>query len=90
MFHVTYIDGIYHVSTDYGVYTADYIFIATGDYSFPHHPFSYGRHYSEIRAFTQLNGDAFTIIGGNESALMQPYTLVKQVQKYQYTHLKLT
>ncbi|MFI8613864.1 NAD(P)/FAD-dependent oxidoreductase, partial [Staphylococcus capitis] len=65
---VTYIDGIYHVSTDYGVYTADYIFIATGDYSFPHHPFSYGRHYSEIRAFTQLNGDAFTIIGGNESA----------------------
>ena len=30
---VTYIDGVYHVSTDYGVYTADYIFIATGDYS---------------------------------------------------------
>ena len=65
---VTYIDGIYHVSTDYGVYTADYIFIATGDYSFPYHPFSYGRHYSEIQTFTQLKGDAFTIIGGNESA----------------------
>ena len=82
-----YIDGIYHVSTDYGVYTADYIFIAT-DYSFPHHPFSYGRHYSEIRAFTQLNGDAFTIIGGNESAFDAAIP-VKQVQKYQYTHLKL-
>ncbi|MDU1838628.1 MAG: NAD(P)/FAD-dependent oxidoreductase [Staphylococcus epidermidis] len=65
---VTYIDGIYHVSTDYGVYTADYIFIATGDYSFPYHPFSYGLHYSEIQTFTQLKGDAFTIIGGNESA----------------------
>ena len=54
MFRVTYIDGIYHVSTDYGVYTADYIFIATGDYSFPYHPFSYGLHYSEIQTFTQL------------------------------------
>ena len=71
------------------MYTADYIFIATGDYSFPYHPFSYGLHYSEIQTFTQLKGDAFTIIGGNESAFDAAINLSQTGAKYQYIHLKL-
>lgn len=69
---VTYIDGIYHVSTDYGVYTADYIFIATGDYSFPYHPFSYGLHYSEIQTFTQLKVMLLQSLVVMRVLLMQP------------------
>ena len=61
---VTYIDGIYHVSTDYGVYTADYIFIATGTIH-SHIILFHIDFITGIQTFTQLKGDAFTIIGGN-------------------------
>lgn len=68
VFAVSQHDGIYKIATNRDTYTADYIFIATGDFSFPNQPFKYGRHYSEVDDFTQLVGNDFTIIGGNESA----------------------
>ncbi|MBI5974855.1 NAD(P)/FAD-dependent oxidoreductase [Staphylococcus canis] len=66
--HIAWVDEIYEIQTSQGTMTADYVFIATGDYAFPHRPLEHGRHYSEIEDFTQLEGDAFAVIGGNESA----------------------
>ncbi|MCE4976415.1 NAD(P)/FAD-dependent oxidoreductase [Staphylococcus hominis] len=65
---VAYIDGKYKLTTNKGVYSADYIYVATGDYAFPNQPFAYGQHYSEVDDFNNLNGNDFVIIGGNESA----------------------
>lgn len=65
---VTHENGVYKIITNNDTYTADYILVATGDVFFPYQPFNYGRHYSEVDDFTQLKGNDFTIIGGNESA----------------------
>lgn len=48
-------------------YHCEYLFVASGDYSFPKKPFEHGRHYSEIADFSKLLGDHQMIIGGNES-----------------------
>ncbi|BCU53337.1 pyridine nucleotide-disulfide oxidoreductase [Staphylococcus auricularis] len=66
--NVTQNNGIYEVETNRGTYTADYIFVATGDFAFPNQPFEYGQHYSEVEDFNTLAGDDFVVIGGNESA----------------------
>ena len=60
----------YYIKTNHGDYSADYLFIATGDFDFPYQPFQYGRHYSKIHDFNTLGQDnkRYTIIGGNESA----------------------
>ncbi len=65
---VNLVDGVYELETSQGTFTADYLFIATGDYAFPNQLFEHGIHYSEVSDFTTLPGKAFTIIGGNESA----------------------
>ncbi|ARJ50776.1 NAD(P)/FAD-dependent oxidoreductase [Staphylococcus lutrae] len=65
---VQWVDGRYELSTSRGQFSADYLFIATGDFAFPNQPFEHGLHYSEVEDFRELPGEAFTIIGGNESA----------------------
>ncbi|NYN87136.1 pyridine nucleotide-disulfide oxidoreductase, partial [Salmonella enterica subsp. enterica serovar Typhimurium] len=35
-------EGLYLIKTTQGDYTADYIFVATGDFQFPNKPFKYG------------------------------------------------
>ncbi|PTG35784.1 pyridine nucleotide-disulfide oxidoreductase [Staphylococcus capitis] len=75
---VIYTEDIYKLETAKGEYTADYIFVATGDFSFPDQPFKYGTHYSKVDDFAELKGDTFTIIGGNESAFDAAISLSKQ------------
>ncbi|MBW0768031.1 NAD(P)/FAD-dependent oxidoreductase [Mammaliicoccus lentus] len=57
----------YTISTEKKGFKADYIFIGTGNFSFPHKPFKHGVHYCEIKNFSNVEGETATIIGGNES-----------------------
>ncbi|REI21970.1 pyridine nucleotide-disulfide oxidoreductase [Staphylococcus felis] len=75
---VSWVDASYEIKTSQGTVIADYIFVATGDYAFPHRPLEHGIHYSEITDFSQLEGDAFVIIGGNESAFDAAIHLAKK------------
>ena len=57
----------YKIYTDQGTIDAEYIFVATGNFSYPYKPFNHGRHYSEIEKFSDIYGDLAVVIGGNES-----------------------
>lgn len=57
----------YKVYTDHGTIDAEYIFVATGNFSYPYKPFKHGRHYSEVEKFSDINGELAVVIGGNES-----------------------
>ncbi len=84
---VNLVDGVYELETSQGMFTADYLFIATGDFAFPNQPFEHGIHYSEVTDFTELPGKAFTIIGGNESAFDAAIHLAQQGAEVTiYTH----
>ncbi|SUK03283.1 pyridine nucleotide-disulfide oxidoreductase family protein [Staphylococcus agnetis] len=74
---VQLVDGIYEIETSRGLFTADYIFVATGDYAFPNQPFTVGRHYSEIEDFKALTGEHYVVIGGNESGFDAAIQLAK-------------
>lgn len=75
---VDWVDGHYELTTSQGLYTADYIYVATGDFAFPNQPFEYGKHYSEVADFRDLTGESFTIIGGNESGFDAAIHLAQQ------------
>lgn len=75
--HVQLVDGIYEINTSQGDFSADYLFVATGDYAFPNQPFTVGLHYSEIEDFTALKDQEYVVIGGNESGFDAAIQLAK-------------
>ena len=64
----------YEIETDQTNYQAVYLILAVGEFNFPNFEAvlggkEFGRHYSQIIAWSDLEGEQFTIIGGNESAI---------------------
>lgn len=84
---VEFVDGHYEIETNQGLITSEYIFVATGDFSFARKPFKYGQHYSEVEDFTKMPGDEYIIIGGNESAFDAAICMAEQGKQVSiYTH----
>ena len=52
----------YKIYTDQGTIDAEYIFVATGNFSYPYKPFNHGRHYSEIEKFSDIYGDLAVVM----------------------------
>ncbi|UXU53827.1 NAD(P)/FAD-dependent oxidoreductase [Staphylococcus arlettae] len=73
--------GIFEIITDQNILKADYVFVATGDFAFPHKPFSVGKHYSEIKNFNEFKGNHITILGANESGIDAAINLTKLGKK---------
>lgn len=75
--HVSMEECLYLIKTTQGDYTADYIFVATGDFQFPNKPFKYGIHYSEVTDFNEFDKGDYVVIGGNESGFDAAIQLAK-------------
>ncbi|MCG7338917.1 NAD(P)-binding domain-containing protein [Staphylococcus sp. ACRSN] len=71
----------YVITTNKGNFTCKYLFIATGDFSFPHKPFEFGQHYTEINDFKNIKSQDVTIIGANESGIDAAINLAKLGKK---------
>ncbi|MES3650139.1 NAD(P)/FAD-dependent oxidoreductase [Staphylococcus saprophyticus] len=67
----------FKIITNNSVFESLYIFIATGDFSFPYKPFSLGKHYSEIKDFSKFKGKHVTVLGANESGIDSAINLAK-------------
>lgn len=72
---------LFQVITNKGEIKAVYVFVATGDFAFPHKPFKIGKHYSEIKDFSDFKGKHITIIGANESGIDAAINLAKLGKK---------
>lgn len=85
--NIEFVDGHYEIQTEQGLITSEYIFVATGDFSFARKPFKYGQHYSEVEDFTKMPGEEYVIIGGNESAFDAAICMAEQGKQVSiYTH----
>lgn len=65
-------EGIFKIFTKENTLKSSYLFVATGDFSFPYKPFNAGKHYSEIKDFKDFKDfkeEYITILGANESGI---------------------
>lgn len=75
-------DGMFTLETSHGVRHARCVIWATGEFQFPdRRPFPGGEtcvHYADVADWRALTGEAFTVIGGSESAIDATVNLIEQ------------
>lgn len=88
------VDAVYHdpesehpfaLETSLGNIGSDYLIWAAGEFAYPNRQSFVGahhcQHYADIKTWSALDGDHFTVIGGYESGVDAAYQLAKRDKK---------